>query len=47
MEAIICQRLYWPNIIDAIRKEVYNCDTCQRTKLSNKKYGKLPDKLAG
>ena len=26
-------------------KEVNNCDTCQRTKRSNKKYNKLPAKL--
>ena len=23
-----------------------NCDTCQRTKQSDKKYGKLPEKLS-
>ena len=45
-EAIIHQHLYWPNIIDAIKKEVTNCDTCQHKKISNKKYVKLPDKLA-
>ena len=26
--------------------EVSNCDTCQHTKKSNEKYGKLPDKVA-
>ena len=31
-EAMICQHLYWPGIIDAVQKEVTNCDTCQRTK---------------
>ena len=36
MEAMIRQNLYWPDIIDAVRKEVNNYDTCQRTKLSNK-----------
>ena len=35
---------YWPNIRDAVRREVTNCDTCQRTKRSNKKWGKLPAK---
>ena len=35
-EVIIHQHLYCPNIIDAVRNEVTNCDTCQRTKLSNK-----------
>ena len=46
-EAMICQHLCWPNIIDSVWKKVTNCDTCQRTKRSNKKYGKLPSKLAG
>ena len=45
-EAIIRQRLYWHGIIDAVQKEVPNCDTCKRTKWSNTKYGKLPYKLA-
>ena len=31
-EAIILQHLYWPDIRDPVRKEVNNCDTCQRTK---------------
>ena len=43
---MICQHLYWPGIINAVRKEVTNCDTLQRTKLSNKKHGKLPAKEA-
>ena len=37
-EAMIRQYLYWPNIIDTVRKEVTNCDTCQRTKQSNIKW---------
>ena len=45
-EAISRQHLYWPDIRDAVRKEVTNCDTCLRTKRSNKKYGKLRAKLA-
>ena len=44
-EAMIHQHLHWTNIIDSVRKEVTNCDTCQRTKLSNNEYGKLPAKL--
>ena len=32
MEAAIRQHLYWPNIIDAVWKEVTNCDTFQHTK---------------
>ena len=45
-EAMIHQHLYWTGIRYSVRKEVTNCDTCQCTKLSNKKYGKLPAKLA-
>ena len=33
-------------IRDAVQKEVTNCDTCQRTKLSDKKYGKLRAKFS-
>ena len=43
-EAIIFQHLYWPSIIKAVRKELTNCDTSQRTKCSNIKYDKLPAK---
>ena len=43
-EAMICQHLYWSDIRDAVQKEVTKCDTCQCTKRSNKKYGKLPAK---
>ena len=43
---MIIQQLYWPDIIDAVRKELNNCDTSQHTKQSNKKYGKLSAKLA-
>ena len=45
-ESMIRQNLYLPDIIDAFRKEVSNCDTCQCTKRSNKKNRKLPAKLA-
>ena len=45
-EAKICQNFYWPNIRDSIRKEVTNCDTCQRTRRQNKKYGKILAKLS-
>ena len=47
MEAIICQHLYCPNIINTVCGDVTNCDTFQSTKQSNKQYGKLPAKLAG
>ena len=43
---MIFQHLYWLEIKDTVRKELTNCDTFQRTKLSNKKYGKLPAKLS-
>ena len=45
-EAMIFQHLYWPRIRPAVWNEVSNCDSCQHTKLSNKKYGKVPSKLA-
>ena len=32
--------------METINKEVTGCDTCQRTKQSTIKYGKLPAKLA-
>ena len=38
--------MYCPGIINDVRKEVTNIETCQRTKQSNEKYGKLPAKLA-
>ena len=43
--AIIFQHLYWPDIKYVVREEVTNFDTCQHTKLSNRKYGKLPANL--
>ena len=43
-EVIICQHFYWPGIRKSVRKEVGNFDTCQCTKWSNIKYGKLPAK---
>ena len=45
-EVMIHQYLYWPEIRYSVLKEGSNCGTCQRTKLSNKKYVKLPAKLA-
>ena len=42
---MIFQHLYYPRIRPAVRREVTNCDTCQCTKQSNKKYVKLPAKL--
>ena len=43
---MIRQNLYWPDIRDAAKKVEISCDTCQRTKQPNKKYGKLPAKLS-
>ena len=40
------QHLYWPGIKESVYREVTFCDTCQRTKRSIIKYGKLPEKLA-
>ena len=45
-DVMIRQDLYWPDTRYAVWEEVTNCDTCQRTKLSNKKYGKLAAKLS-
>ena len=45
-DMIIFQHLYWTGMIKSVRKEVNSCDTCQRTKISNIKYGKFPDKEA-
>ena len=44
MKAVIRQHLYWTDIRDSVRKEVTNFGTCQCTKRSNKKYGKLQAK---
>ena len=46
MYVMICQHVYWPDIRDSVQKEATNCDTCQCTKLSNKKCGKLTAKLS-
>ena len=46
IEAMILQHLYCLVIRYAARKEVNNCDICQRKKRSNAKYFKLPTKEA-
>ena len=46
MEVIILQHLYWPGPRKIVQMEVTRCDTGQSRKQSNKKYGKLPAKLA-
>ena len=40
-EAIVSKQFFWTGITNAVRREVTNCDTCQHTKLSMKKNGKL------
>ena len=44
-EVMILQHLYWPDIRNSVRREVTNCETWQRTKRSNIKYGTSPAKL--
>ena len=46
-EAMICQHLYWPEIINSVQKAVTNCDTCLCTKWSNLTYSTLPAKESG
>ena len=46
-EAKNFKTLYWPITINAVRKEVTNCNTFQLTKRSNIKYGKLPAEESG
>ena len=41
-DATIIQHMYWNGIRESSRKEVTNGDTCQHTKIPNKKYGKFP-----
>ena len=45
-EAKIFQHLFWPDIRDAVRKEVTNYYTCEHKKRSYKKCGKLTAELA-
>ena len=45
-EETIKQHLYWPNMHVDICAHVSTCDTCQKTKKYNKKYGHLPEKAA-
>ena len=45
-EVMICQGLYCPGIRKSIWKEGTNCENCQHTEQSNKRYGKLSAKEA-
>ena len=44
-DAMVFQHLFRPVIRKAIQKGVKNCDSCQRNKKFNTKYGKVPTKL--
>ena len=46
IKEMIFQHLYWTGIINSVQKEVTNCDSCQRKKRSNIKYGELTAKKA-
>ena len=46
VETTVIQYLHWPGVGEAVLKEVKKGDTCQRTKLSTTKYGKVTAKLA-
>ena len=44
-DTMIHKKHFWYGIKKSVRKEVTNYNTCQPTKKSNFKYGKLPAKL--
>jgi hypothetical protein len=45
-EKTIRQHFTWKNLVGTVKQVYSTCPTCQRTKRTNKKYGKLPEKLA-
>ena len=45
-EETIRQHLYWPDLRVDVRQYIKTCDTCQRFKKQQKKYGHLPAKDA-
>ena len=45
-EETIKQHFYWPNLRDDVLSVCSKCPICQLTKRHNKKYGKLPPKVA-
>ena len=45
-EETIAQHLWWPGMRDHITKTVSKCDSCQRNKRRQKKYGTVPPKIA-
>jgi hypothetical protein len=46
IEATFCQHFWWSNLQEDICKLCGQCDTCQKTKRSQSKYGLLPEKEA-
>ena len=46
MEATLRQTLYWPTLRQDVHDLVSTCEKCQRCKKQQKKYGKLPAKVA-
>jgi hypothetical protein len=45
-EQTIKQHFWWKNLRDTVHDVCTKCHTCQTTKKSSKKYGKLPEKTA-
>ena len=45
-EQTIRQHFWWNNLRDTVHTVCKTCDTCQRTKKTNMKYGHLPEKTA-
>ena len=45
-EATISQHYYWPQFTDGIRTHIKVCNTSQKNKKQNFKYGELPAKEA-
>ena len=45
-EETISQHLWWPNMREHITRIVSHCDSCQRNKRHNRKFGLLPPKEA-
>jgi transposase InsO family protein len=45
-EQTLRQQFWWPNLRNDVHDVCSKCDTCQRTKRTTQKYGKLPPKEA-
>ena len=46
MEETIKAAMYWSTLRATVRRYVKSCDACQRNKVTKRKFGKLPAKLA-